>query len=83
MYTNFLQETSNIGRIRYREVSSRRYCELRPKNHVQYREVSGIKRPLHKGFVRKFDRDLSVPEKSVGCRKVSAIKDVRNKEVSP
>ena len=56
---------------------------MRPKNHVQYREVSGIKRPLHKGFVRKFDRDLSVPEKSVGCRKVSAIKDVRNKEVSP
>ena len=52
MYTNFLQETSNIGPIRYREV------ELRPKNHVQYREVSGIKRPLHKGFAREFDRDF-------------------------
>ena len=31
MYTNFLQEMSNTGRVLYREVSPRGY-ELGPKN---------------------------------------------------
>ena len=51
MYTNLLQEMSNIGRVRYREVSATwRFC---------YESLTVI---------------LSVPEKSVRCREVSAIR---------
>ena len=53
MYTNVLQEMFNIGRARYREVSSSVHCELRPKNNVHYREVSAIKCPLHGGFAMR------------------------------
>ena len=53
MYTNVLQEMFNIGRARYREVSSSVQCELRPKNNVHYREVSPIKCPLHGGFAMR------------------------------
>ena len=59
MYANLLQEMSNIGRVRFREVSATwRFC---------YDSLTVIS---------------SVPEKSVLCREVSAIKDVRYKEVS-
>ena len=53
MYTNILQERSNIGRVRYREVSSRGQWELGPKNDVHCREMSTIKFPLYGGFVMR------------------------------
>ena len=36
-----------IGRVRYREVSSRGQCDLGAKNDVHCREVLAIKCPLH------------------------------------
>ena len=57
--------------------------ELGPKNDIRYREVSGIKFPLHKGFCcESLIVILSVLEKSVRCREVFALKHVRCKGLS-
>ena len=54
-----------------------------PTNDVHYREVFAIKCPLHKGFFyESLNVISSVPEKSVSFREVSAIKNVRYKQVS-
>ena len=58
-----------IGRVCYREVSSRWYCKLGPRNVIRYRGVRYIEVLLW-----EFDRHLSVPEKSVRCREVSNIR---------
>ena len=42
---------SNIGRVHYREVSSKAQCELGPKNDVHYRGVSAIKFTLQHGKI--------------------------------
>ena len=43
----------SIGLVRYREVSSREKCQLRPKIDVCCREVSAIKCPRHRSFVMR------------------------------
>ena len=70
MYTNFLQEMSNIGRARYREVSSSGQCELH--------EMSATWRFCYESLTVI----SCVPEKRARCRELSAIKDVRYKVVS-
>ena len=65
---------SAIGRVRYREVSSRGEYELGPKNDVLYREVSIIICSLHRNFVLRVWPILSVPEKRVHCREVFPLK---------
>ena len=85
MYINFLQEMSNIDRVRYRVVSSRVLggnvsWDLKMMStieSVRYK-VSATNRFCYESLTNI----SSVPEKSDHCREVFAIKDVRYKEVS-
>ena len=59
-----------IGRVRYREVSSRWYCELGPRNVIRYREVSATQKFCYENLTVI----LSIPEESVRCIEVSNIR---------
>ena len=71
-----------FGRVRCKEISSRWQCELTPKEDVRHREVSKTMCPLQRGGYESLTVISFVPEKSVCCREVSSLKEVRYKEVS-
>ena len=86
-----LNETKTLSKVKCVQVSCKKCLLLNVfiiensvvGGNVNWdRQMSVIKRPLHRGFVMRVSVISSVPEKIVDCREVSAIKDVRCKEVS-